>query len=99
MFMQAEVYLDGEEKTLKAGELAGKKLPVPCVVYLEGDLGTGKTHFCKGIARGLGVTEDITSPTFTLVNEYAENGINLYHLDLYRLDNLRQVLNLGIEDF
>lgn len=97
--MQVELYIDHEEKTLKLGELVGKKLPVPCIVYLEGDLGTGKTHFCKGIAKGLGIKDDITSPTFTLISEYFVKNIILYHLDLYRLDNLKQVLNLAIEDF
>jgi tRNA threonylcarbamoyladenosine biosynthesis protein TsaE len=97
--MQVELYLDREEKTLKLGEQIGKNLVLPCLVYLEGDLGAGKTYFSKGIARGMGITDEITSPTFTLINEYSGNNIDLYHLDLYRLDNLKQVLNLGIEDF
>jgi tRNA threonylcarbamoyladenosine biosynthesis protein TsaE len=97
--MQVELFLDGEDKTIKLGELIGKNLPVPSLVYLEGDLGSGKTHLSKGIAAGLGITDEITSPTFTLINEYSCENINLYHLDLYRLDNLKQVLNLGIEDF
>ncbi len=97
--MEIEFFLDNENKTIELGIIIAENLPVPCVIYLEGDLGTGKTHLCKGIINGLGVSEDITSPTFTLINEYVSNEIKIYHLDLYRLDNLNQVLDLGIEDF
>ena len=97
--MQIEINLYGEEQTIEFGELVGKKLPLPCIVYLEGELGSGKTHFCKGIARGAGIKDEITSPTFTLINEYFAENIKLFHLDLYRLDNLQQVLDLGVEDF
>jgi tRNA threonylcarbamoyladenosine biosynthesis protein TsaE len=97
--MELELYLDREEKTLALGELVGRNLPLPGTVYLEGDLGTGKTYFSKGIAKGCLITEEVTSPTFTLINEYFSEKVKLFHLDLYRLDNLKQVLNLGIEDF
>ena len=62
-------------------------------------MGAGKTHFSKGIIKGLGIDEDVTSPTFTLINEYVKNDLNIYHLDLYRLDTVNQILDLGIEDF
>lgn len=94
-----KVNLAGEDKTVLLGELLGKSLVYPLLIYLKGDLGAGKTHFSKGIAKGLGITEDITSPTFTLINEYDIEDKKLYHLDLYRLDSLNQVLDLGIEDF
>jgi tRNA threonylcarbamoyladenosine biosynthesis protein TsaE len=97
--MEIEFFLDNDQKTIKAGRIIGENLPVPCVIYLEGEMGTGKTYLSKGIAAGVGITEDITSPTFTLINEYSSKGIKIYHLDLYRLDNLNQVLDLGIEDF
>lgn len=97
--MEKSFYLDNEEKTIEIGFNIGKLISLPTLIYLEGDLGAGKTHITKGIASGIGIEEDITSPTFTLINEYFTNKVNLYHLDLYRLDSVNQVLNLGVEDF
>src|SRR5690606_31429389 len=97
--MELKLYLRDEKCTIELGEIIGKNLTLPSLIYLYGDLGAGKTHLSKGIARGLGITEDITSPTFTLINEYEENGLKLYHLDLYRLDSVNEVLDLGVEDF
>ncbi|MFN4150462.1 MAG: tRNA (adenosine(37)-N6)-threonylcarbamoyltransferase complex ATPase subunit type 1 TsaE [Candidatus Sericytochromatia bacterium] len=97
--MEKQFYLNNEEKTIELGKVLGQLIESPCLIYLEGDLGAGKTHLTKGIASGLGIEEDITSPTFTLINEYIAEKIKLYHLDLYRLDSLNQVLNLGVEDF
>lgn len=93
------VNLKGEALTVLLGELIGQNLISPVTVYLKGDLGAGKTHLSKGIAKGLGINEDITSPTFTLINEYKIDSTMFYHLDLYRLDSLNQILDLGIEDF
>lgn len=101
------INLSGEEKTVLLGEQIGKKISAPILIYLKGDLGAGKTHLSKGIAKGLGLDEEITSPTFTLINEYdikpglpeKQNNQKLYHMDLYRLDSVNQVLDLGIEDF
>ncbi len=67
------------------------------VVVLTGDLGTGKTVLAKGIGRGLGVTEPIVSPTFTIVREY-EGDIPLQHLDVYRLDHLQEAIDLGLDE-
>ncbi len=97
--IEKKIYLPDEESTIAFGEKLGKILPLPSVIYLEGDLGSGKTHLSKGIAKGLGITEDITSPTFTLINEYFTEKVKLYHLDLYRLDSLNAILDLGLEDF
>ncbi len=91
--------LVGEEKTVLLGKIIGERLFSAILIYLKGDLGTGKTHLSKGIAKGLNIDEDINSPTFTLINEYEIDDRKLYHLDLYRLDSLNQVLDLGIEDF
>jgi tRNA threonylcarbamoyladenosine biosynthesis protein TsaE len=71
--------------TRKLGNLLGQTLPAGTVLLLEGNLGSGKTTLVQGIGEGLGITEAIASPTFTLVNEYLEGRIPLYHLDLYRL--------------
>jgi tRNA threonylcarbamoyladenosine biosynthesis protein TsaE len=66
------------------------------VILLAGDLGTGKTAFAQGFGRVLGVTEPITSPTFTLVHSYDTGGVTLHHADLYRLDQLAEVVDLAL---
>ncbi|MEK7434728.1 MAG: tRNA (adenosine(37)-N6)-threonylcarbamoyltransferase complex ATPase subunit type 1 TsaE [Cyanobacteriota bacterium] len=93
------IFAKNEEETKKIGLAIGENLNSPVVIYLTGDLGTGKTYISKGIAEGLKIKEDITSPTFTLINEYKNDKYHLYHLDLYRLNSLSSVLDLGIEDF
>lgn len=80
------------------GELA-KKLKPGDVVALIGDLGTGKTTLTKSIAEGLGITEMITSPTFTIVQEYTEGRIPLYHFDVYRLCDIEEMYELGYEEY
>ena len=67
------------------------------VVSLTGDLGAGKTTFVQGAARGLGVTDQVASPTFVLVREY-RGDVPVYHLDVYRLDRMQEVIDLGFED-
>lgn len=71
--------------TRKLGNVLGRSLPAGTVLLLEGNLGSGKTTLVQGIGEGLGIVEAIASPTFTLINEYLEGRIPLYHLDLYRL--------------
>lgn len=98
------IFAKNEKKTLELGKKIGEDLLAPCSIYLKGDLGSGKTYISKGIAESLNITEDITSPTFTIINEYfSEKNSNpiyhLYHLDLYRLDGLNTILDLGLEDF
>lgn len=78
-----------------AGALAALGRPGDLVV-LAGEMGVGKTAFAQGFARGLGVTERVTSPTFTIVREYAGAELALHHLDVYRLEQLREVLELGV---
>jgi tRNA threonylcarbamoyladenosine biosynthesis protein TsaE len=73
------------EATRVLGRSLGQSLPSGSVILLEGDLGSGKTTLIQGLGEGLGITEPIVSPTFTLINEYTEGRLPLYHLDLYRL--------------
>jgi tRNA threonylcarbamoyladenosine biosynthesis protein TsaE len=69
------------------------------VLGLFGELGAGKTALVKGIARGLGIMQDVTSPTFTLIHEYGGGRLPLFHVDLYRLDSVGQALAIGIDDY
>jgi tRNA threonylcarbamoyladenosine biosynthesis protein TsaE len=73
--------------TQKLGKLLGQLLPVGSVIFLEGDLGAGKTTLVQGIGYGLGIGEQIVSPTFSLIDEYTDGRLPLYHLDLYRLSS------------
>lgn len=88
------------EDTFLIGRIIGESLNAGDIVALSGDLGTGKTYLTKGIARGLCVSEqyEITSPTFTLINEYP-GRLTLYHLDLYRLESFSDMTNLGYEEY
>ncbi|HEY5043905.1 MAG TPA: tRNA (adenosine(37)-N6)-threonylcarbamoyltransferase complex ATPase subunit type 1 TsaE [Verrucomicrobiae bacterium] len=86
-------------ETEALGEQFGRMAVRGLVIALSGDLGTGKTQFVRGLARGLGVTARVHSPTFTLVNEYGGGRLKLFHLDLYRLETPEQIRSAGIEEF
>jgi len=81
------------------GEKLGRTVERGRVIALSGDLGAGKTQFVRGLARGLGITGRVHSPTFTLVNEYGGGRLKLFHLDLYRLETAAQIRCAGIEEF
>ena len=81
------------------GEIWGREAKRGLVIALSGDLGAGKTQLVKGIARGLGITTRVHSPTFTLVNVYNGGRLTLFHLDLYRLETMEQILSAGIEEY
>lgn len=81
-----------------ARQLAGELKP-GAVLALVGDLGAGKTHFVKGLARGLGSKAAVSSPTFTLVHEYTDGACPLYHFDFYRVENLEEVLAIGWDEY
>jgi tRNA threonylcarbamoyladenosine biosynthesis protein TsaE len=93
-----KITLENREATLKLGELLGQNLSAGIVILLEGDLGSGKTTLVQGLGKGLGLKEPIVSPTFTLINEYLEGRIPLYHLDLYRLEGAT-IEQLHIESY
>lgn len=84
--------------TLALGERLGAGLSPGAVVLLIGPLGAGKTVLAKGLGRGLGIREEISSPTYTIVSEYRREGPWLYHVDLYRIEGRDQMENLGLED-
>jgi tRNA threonylcarbamoyladenosine biosynthesis protein TsaE len=86
-------------ETEALGEKFGRAAQRGFVFALSGDLGAGKTQFVRGLARGLGISARVHSPTFTLVNEYGGGRLKLFHLDLYRLETPAQILSAGIEEF
>jgi tRNA threonylcarbamoyladenosine biosynthesis protein TsaE len=83
------------EETFALGERIASLLSHGSVVALEGVLGSGKTHLTKGIAKGLGINENITSPTYTIISEYQGPASRLYHIDAYRLNNDRDFEDIG----
>ena len=87
------------DDTLRLGEKWGREAKPGWVIGLTGDLGAGKTQLVKGIARGLGIASRIQSPTFTLIHEYRDGRLPLYHIDLYRLDTPQQVFAAGLEEY
>jgi tRNA threonylcarbamoyladenosine biosynthesis protein TsaE len=86
-------------ETEALGETWGRAARHGLVIGLSGDLGAGKTQLVKGIARGLGITERVHSPTFALVNIYTGGRLTLFHLDLYRLQSRQQILGAGLEEY
>ena len=87
------------EETAALGEAWGRAATSGLVIALSGDLGAGKTQLAKGIARGLGVTDRVHSPTFALVNEYRGGRLPLFHVDLYRLETSDQIIAAGLEEY
>jgi tRNA threonylcarbamoyladenosine biosynthesis protein TsaE len=88
-----------ESQTAAVGRELAPGLSAGDVVLLYGDLGAGKTAFVKGLAEGLGVSPDeVSSPTFTLLQEYRGERLTLYHVDLYRLDDPREIEDLGLDE-
>ena len=90
------------EETLALGYSLGrfmKDYESPICIALDGTLGAGKTHFSQGIAKGFGVTEEVTSPTFALMNTYEVDGSNLYHFDLYRMDLVEELETIGFYEY
>jgi tRNA threonylcarbamoyladenosine biosynthesis protein TsaE len=94
-----EIISHGPSDTESLGEQFGRKVRSGTVFALTGELGAGKTQFVKGLARGMGITARVHSPTFTLVNEYGGGRLKLFHLDLYRLETRAQILSAGLEEF
>ena len=91
--------INSVEDTTQLGINLGKLLKSGDIVCLTGDLGTGKTHITKGIAKGLGIEDNITSPTFTIVNEYETGRLKLNHFDVYRVSDPDEIYAIGFDDY
>ena len=96
----ASTILRSPEETIAYGRDLAASLRSGDILALCGDLGAGKTHFVKGLAAGLGAkATDVTSPTFTLIHEYTGGWLPLYHFDFYRLEDERELLKIGFDDY
>lgn len=91
-------YTNSDQETEALGEAFGRRVKDGTVVAMYGDLGAGKTAFVRGMARGMGITERVSSPTFTIVNEYLGDR-TLIHFDMYRLGSADELFDIGWEDY
>lgn len=92
----AKYVLDSVEETIELGRRLGSQLKEPVIIKLEGEMGAGKTHFTKGLALGMGIDDDVTSPTFSILNIYTGGSMPLYHIDAYRLKTIEEALDAGL---
>ncbi len=94
-----EFVTNSERETEELGARLAGRLEPGAVIAFTGDLGAGKTAFTRGLARGLGISERITSPTFTIVNEYEGGRLPLFHFDMYRVASSDELFDIGWEDY
>lgn len=94
-----EFVTNSERETEELGARLAGKLEPGAVIAFTGDLGAGKTAFTRGLAQGLGISERITSPTFTIVNEYEGGRLPLFHFDMYRVASSDELFDIGWEDY
>ena len=97
--MQKTYITTGAAQTEALGERLGRQLKPGTVIAYTGDLGAGKTAFTRGLARGLDIPDRVTSPTFTIVNEYEGGRLPLFHFDMYRLGSSDELFDIGWEDY
>lgn len=94
-----EFVTNSERETEELGARLAERLEPGAVIAFTGDLGAGKTAFTRGLARGLGISDRVTSPTFTIVNEYEGGRLPLFHFDMYRLGSSDELFDIGWEDY
>ena len=97
--MAEQFVSNSEEETEALGRRLGEILDQSTVVAFTGDLGAGKTAFARGLAKGLDIPDRVTSPTFTIVNEYEGGRLPLFHFDMYRLSSADELFDIGWEDY
>lgn len=93
------VVTKNEQETMAVGSALAKTVGKAVVFTLVGDLGAGKTHFVKGFVKGLGCSQLVTSPTFTLLNVYEGGKVPVYHFDMYRLNSLEEAQEMGFDEY
>ena len=94
-----EFITNSPQETEALGQKLGQMLPAGTVIAYRGDLGAGKTAFTRGLARGLGIQDPVTSPTYTIVNEYLGGRVPLFHFDMYRLHSADDLFDIGWDDY
>lgn len=94
-----EIFLADEAATLAFGAKLASLCPAQCVIFLNGNLGVGKTTLVRGFLQGLGYSGNVKSPTYTLVESYDIKGKLVFHFDLYRLNNSEEIENIGLRDY
>ena len=97
--MQIEVVSESPEMTMLVAEKYAKSISSPVVISLVGDLGAGKTTFTKGFCKGMGIDDLVTSPTFTIMNDYTSGKMPVYHFDMYRLSGKEEAEELGFAEY
>ncbi|MEG1499795.1 MAG: tRNA (adenosine(37)-N6)-threonylcarbamoyltransferase complex ATPase subunit type 1 TsaE [Clostridia bacterium] len=97
--MRIEVVTNSPEETKAFAKTLARAFVPPMVISLVGELGAGKTAFVQGFAEGMGICDNVTSPTFTIMNEYKGQKCPLYHFDMYRLEDVSEAYALGFEDY
>lgn len=97
--MKLEILTKNEDETIAVSTSLAKAIKAPAVISLVGDLGAGKTTFTKGLGKAYGVNEFITSPTFTILNEYTQGKTNLYHFDMYRMSSYEEAVETGFLEY
>ena len=90
---------NSEKETFELGKNLGEQAKAGQIFCLNGDLGVGKTVFTQGFAKGLGIEENVNSPTFTIIQVYEEGRIPLYHFDVYRIGNPEEMYEIGYEEY
>lgn len=93
------LFSNSEKETYEIGKKLGENAESSLVVSLDGELGTGKTVFSKGFAKGLGVEETVCSPTFTIVQEYSGGRLTLNHFDVYRIEDEDEMFEIGFDEY
>lgn len=94
-----EIRLNNEQEVMDFGKALAKELEQGDILALVGELGTGKTALTKAVAKGLGITEPVTSPTFTIVKEYPSGRIPMFHFDVYRLESGAELISVGGDEY
>lgn len=97
--MKKVIETNSPEETFALGEKLGREAKAGDVYTLIGDLGVGKTVFTQGVAKGLGIEETVSSPTFTIVQVYEEGRLPFYHFDVYRIGDVEEMDEIGYEDY